>query len=264
MQACVYTTAFALIVAAGPLKTGDDRQGEGWRALPLITSGKINPAWVHVGYGRFAVDDGALQAVPDEQGLGLLVYTKEKFGDCQLRLVYKARDAQSNSGLYIRIDDGILSRLNEKHAPAKRNGEGKLTPDSLRVFQEASEKGTGPWYAVHHGYEVQLCDAGNGMRTRTGAVYSLAASSALPSRPPTEWREVVVTLDGNRVRVDIDGRQVTDFDPDSRNVPTTREWYEPKREPKRPKVGYIGLQTHDPGDLVFFREIGVRSLPVRK
>ena len=29
---------------------------------------------------------------------------------------------------------------------------------------------------------------------------------------------------------------------------------------KRPTVGYIGLQTHDPGDIVFFREVSVRPL----
>jgi hypothetical protein len=33
------------------------------------------------------------------------------------------------------------------------------------------------------------------------------------------------------------------------------------REPKRPVVGYIGLQNHDPGEIVWFREVSVRSLP---
>jgi hypothetical protein len=254
---------FALILAAGSRPTGaeDDRPADGWRALPLVTDGKADPAWVHVGYGRFAVEGGALRAEPDERGLGLLLYTKEKFGDCQVRVVYRATDARSNSGVYVRIDDGILTRADERHAPAKRDARGRLTPDSLQVFQDASEKELGPWYAVHHGYEVQICDAAEGRRARTGAVYSLAESASLPDRPPTEWREVVVTLDGNRVLVDVDGRRVTAFDPGGRDVPAAREWYEPKREPKRPTAGYLGLQTHDPGDVVYFKEVGVRPLP---
>jgi len=36
---------------------------------------------------------------------------------------------------------------------------------------------------------------------------------------------------------------------------------EPKREPKRPEAGYIGLQNHDPGDIVWFKEVSVRPLP---
>ncbi len=34
-----------------------------------------------------------------------------------------------------------------------------------------------------------------------------------------------------------------------------------KREPKRPLKGYIGLQNHDPGDVVWFKEINVRPIP---
>ena len=41
----------------------------------------------------------------------------------------------------------------------------------------------------------------------------------------------------------------------------SKEWFEPKREPKRPVAGYIGLQNHDPGDVVWFKEVSVRPLP---
>ena len=65
---------------------------------------------------------------------------------------------------------------------------------------------------------------------------------------------------GNRVLVDVEGQRVTRFDPESRGVRRERQWFEPKREPKRPEVGYIGLQNHDPGDVVWFRQISVRPL----
>src|SRR5262249_30094137 len=147
--------------------------------LPLVKEGKVDPAWVQVGYGGFTVEDAALRTEGSEKGLGLLLYSKEKLGDCQVLGVFRSRDAKSNSGGFVGIDDGILKKLDEKHAPAKRNSSGKLTEESLKVFKEASDKEQGPWYAVHHGYEVQICDAAEVKRSRTGAVYSLAESIAL-------------------------------------------------------------------------------------
>src|SRR5262245_42750366 len=165
----------------------EDQPAADWRMLPLIKDGKVDPAWVQIGYGGFAVEDGSLRTDCDEKGLGLLLYRKEKFGDCQIRVVYKAKDAKSNAGVFVRIDDGILDKVNEKHAPAKRDSSGKLTPESLQAFKDASDKELGPWYAVHHGYEVQICDGADGKRSRTGAVYSLAESAALADKPATEW-----------------------------------------------------------------------------
>src|SRR5262249_29632887 len=183
----------------------------------------------------------------------------EKFGNCQVRVVYKAKDAKSNSGVFVRIDDGILAKVDEKHAPARRDRDGKLTKESLKAFMDASEGERGPWYAVHHGYEVQICDAEDPYH-RTGSVYSLAKAAAAPEKPPAEWKTLLITLTGSRVLVDIDGKRVTAFDPDGRDVPVNRKWFEPKRAPKRPEVGYIGLQNHDPGDVVYFQEVSVRPL----
>lgn len=248
-----------LFLSIGLAQAGDD----GWRSLPLVKDGKVDPAWVLVGYGGFVVEDGGLRTEPDEKGLGLLLYRPEKFGDCQVRVTYRSKDAKSNAGVFVRIDEGILKKLDEKHPPARRDARGKLTEESLRIFQEASEKEQGAWYAVHHGFEVQICDVGD-KRSRTGAVYSLAGSATLSDKPPTEWKEMVITLRGNRVLVDIDGKRVTEFDPDGKDVPADRKWYEPKREPKRPTSGHIGLQTHDPGDVVYFKDVSVRALPTGK
>jgi Domain of Unknown Function (DUF1080) len=261
MRTAVFLAALPVILGAGPraAAVGADDPAAGWRALPLVKDGKIAPGWVQVGYGGFAVADGGLRTECDEKGLGLLLYRAEKFGNCQIRVVYKTKDAKSNSGVFVRIDDGILAKLDEKHAPARRTPDGKLTPESLSAFMDASERGLGPWYAVHHGYEVQICDAEDAYH-RTGAIYSLAQAAAAPGKPPGEWRTMVITLAGNRVLVDIDGQRVTTFDPDARDVPANRKWFEPKREPKRPTTGYIGLQNHDPGDDVWFRDVSVRPL----
>ena len=234
----------------GAASEGAKSEQQGWRSLPLIADGKVDPAWFHTGYGTFAVDDRALRTDCDERGLGLLVYGKEAFGDCQLRVVYRSKDPRSNAGVYVRIDDGILKTKGQEVPPARREA-GRLTDAGLRAMQEASEKELGPWYAVHHGYEVQIADAGDEMH-RTGAVYSLAKAEAPPPPPKDRdgWRTMVITLRGEHVLVDLDGKRVTNFDAAAPDLPARKQWHEPKREHRRPTRGYIGLQNHDPGDAV--------------
>jgi len=259
----VITIAFFLLLPAAHAVAADEPTSTDWRTLPLIQDGKVHPAWKHIGYGQFVVDDGGLRTESSEKGLGLLLYTQEKFGNCQIRVVYRSKDARSNSGVYVRIDDGILKRLDDKHSPARRNADGTLTEDSQKVLMEASEKERGPWYAVHHGYEIQICDAPRETRSRTGAVYSLAGSTALSDKPPSEWKTMVITLAGDTISVNIDGKGVTRFDAASNDFPAERQWYQPKREPRRPAIGYVGLQTHDPGDVVWYKEVSVRRQPTR-
>jgi hypothetical protein len=231
-----------------------------WRALPLVDQGKVHPSWNHIGWGRFVVDGDAIRTEPDPRGLGLLVYTKERLGNCQIRVVFKTNDARSNSGVYVRVADGILDQVGKPGAQFNRDEDGKISPESGQKMQQSAFNEEGPWYAVHHGYEIQIIDGGGPM-SRTGSIYSLAPSSAVSTKRPDEWKTMIITLDGSRILVDVDGQRVTTFDSESPDLPPAQQWHEPKREPKRPEKGYFGLQTHDPGDVVWFKEVSVRPLP---
>ncbi len=190
-----------------------------WR--PLF-NGKDLDGWEHVGPGTMVVEGGMLRT---EGGMGLLWYTREEFGDCTIRVVYKTTSKASNSGVFVRIAD---------------------TPKD-------------PWYAVHHGYEVQICDGADEYH-RTGAVYSM--SRAAPASKPGEWNTMEITLKGKTVRVRVNGVQVQDFDPETAKIPERKKDYEPERGP-RPERGYIGLQNHDDvakGTQVYFKEVSVRPL----
>ncbi|MCI0695144.1 DUF1080 domain-containing protein [candidate division KSB1 bacterium] len=230
-----------------------------WRSLPLIKDGKVDESWTQIGYGRMVIDDNSLRTECDAKGMGLFLYTKERFGNCQIRVVYRSKDSKSNAGVFIRIDEGILTHLNEKPVALQRNEKGELTPESLKAAQAASEELKGPWYAVHRGYEVQICDEPDEYH-RTGAIYSLAKAAPVPNPKATDWKTMVITLKDNLVLVDIDGKRITTFDSEGKDARTERKWYEPKSEAKRPASGYLGLQTHDPGDVVYFKEISVRPL----
>jgi hypothetical protein len=230
-----------------------------WRNLPLVTDGKVDASWTQIGYGSMVVDDNTLRTECDTRGMGLFLYTKERFGNCQIRVVYRSKEPKSNAGVFIRIDEGILARLNEKAAAAQRNEKGELTPESDKAMRAASEDLIGPWYAVHRGFEVQICDEPDEYH-RTGAVYSLAKAAPVPNPKATDWKTMVITLKGNLVMVEVDGKRLTTFDSEGKDTRAERKWYEPKTEFKRPASGYIGLQTHDPGDVVYFKEVSVRPL----
>jgi len=243
-----------------PVLRGAESTSEpAWRPLPLIRDGKVDPNWMHVGWGGFVVDDGALRTECDPKGLGLLVYKKERLGNCQLRVVFKSKEAKSNSGVYVRIADGILEQSGQSGAAFERDAAGKPSSESVQRMQASAEREEGPWFAVHRGYEVQIADGGDPFH-RTGAIYSLSPSSA-GSKKAGEWKTLIITLARSQISVDLDGQRITSFDPRSPDVPPRKQWYEPKRDPKRPEAGYIGLQNHDPGDVVWFKEVSVRSLP---
>lgn len=57
-----------------------------WRTLPLIHDGQVGPDWKHLWGGGFTVmEDGSLRTDCTDAGMGLLLYTKERFGNCQIR-----------------------------------------------------------------------------------------------------------------------------------------------------------------------------------
>jgi hypothetical protein len=251
-----------LVSAAASLHAAEPKAEPAWRTLPLIADGKVAPEWVHIGWGSFAVDNGAIRTEPAAKGLGLLVYQKERLGNCQIRVVFKGKDAKSNSGVYVRVADGILDQVKQPGAAFERDAAGKPSAESLEKVKASAERDEGPWYAVHHGFEVQIADSADSMH-RTGSLYSLAPSSAA-LKSAGEWRTMIITLEGGRILVDVDGQRATTFDAAITERTPRKQWYEPKREPKRPEAGYLGLQTHDPGDVVWFKEVSVRPLPATK
>jgi hypothetical protein len=154
-------------------------------------------------------------------GMGLLWYTPEKFSNVEMRIVFR-NPGGKNSGVFVRIP------------------------------QQPNE----PWMPVNKGYEVQIDNNADAFHT-TGVLYSLTKALAQPT-VVGEWNTLLIRLEGNRTSVAVNDVLVTDFtegDP----VPPKVEWYEPDRGP-RPESGYIGVQNHGEEDIVYFREISVRSL----
>src|SRR6476469_5967232 len=193
-----------------------------WKAL---FNGKNLDDWKHVGPGEMTVQDGLIQT---HGGMGLLYWPGSKLGDCVIRVVYKMRDKNDNSGVYIRIP---------------------IEP------REA-------WMPVHYGYEVQIDNEPEKSNEddyhATGTLYSLTKALARPGKPGPEWNTMEITLDGPKTIVYVNGEKVTDYkegDP----VPERKFDFEPFHG-IRPNSGYFGLQNHGDEDVVYFKEVAVKPL----
>lgn len=249
-----------LLFALVSLQAARAADEQPWRTIPLVQDGKVAEGWAHIGWGQMTPVDGALRTDCDERGMGLLVYTREKLGNCQVRVVYRPQDEKSNAGVFVRMDEGILGWVGKPSVAVRREANGKLSAAMLDKLKAASEAEEGVWYAVHHGFEVQIMDTSDAAH-RTGAVYSLATAEAAPPAKPGEWRTMIITLQETKIDVSLGGKPVAKFDSAAKDLPPRKQWHEPKRDAARPASGYIGLQNHDPGDVVFFKEVAVRPLP---
>ena len=160
--------------------------------------------------------------------MGLLYWTGEKFENCTIRVVFRMRDENSNSGVFIRIP---------------------IEPREAVM-------------PVYYGYEVQIDNKpelwGEDEYHYTGMLYSLTKPLAKLGRPGPEWNTMEITLDGSRTIVFLNGVKVSEYkegDP----VPERIFDCEPFRGP-RPDSGYMGVQNHGDEDIVFFKEIAVKPL----
>jgi len=207
------TTVFLLLAFLLPLAL----PAQQWQQL---FNGKDLTGWKHVGPGEMTVANGLIQT---HGGMGLLYYTQARLGNAVIRVVYKMRDKDDNSGVFIRIPI------------------------------EPSEA----WMPVNYGYEVQIMNGADDYHA-TGCLYSLTKALARPGKGSGQWNTMEITLDGPRTIVSVNGAKVTDYT-EGQPVPPRKEDWEPYRGP-RPNEGYIGLQNHSDNDIVFFKEVAVKKL----
>ncbi|HWB93606.1 MAG TPA: DUF1080 domain-containing protein [Puia sp.] len=208
-----YLFLFLLMLAGWTARSQAPRQ---------LFNGKDLTGWKHVGPGDMVVKDGLMHG---EGGMGLLYWTGGKFSNCTFHIVYRMRDKNDNSGVFIRI-------------PIEPREE---------------------WMPVHYGYEVQIDNHPETSNEDdyhvTGTLYSLTKPLAKPGKPGPEWNTMDITLDSTRTIVMVNGVKVTDYtegDP----VPPRKFDFEPMRGP-RPVEGWFGIQNHSDNDIVYFKEISV-------
>ncbi|MFB4285974.1 ThuA domain-containing protein, partial [Nonomuraea sp. MTCD27] len=166
--------------------------------------------WSQAGPGSFANTDATLTS---QGGLGMFWYEAKEFGAYSLKLDWKLT-GDSNSGVFVGF-------------PASDD----------------------PWSAVNNGYEVQI-DATDTPDRTTGSIYGFKAAD-LEARdaalnPPGAWNTYELLVEGERLRVFLNGVQINDFT----NADPARSL----------RQGHVGIQNHGASDQVAFRNIRVKEL----
>lgn len=200
-------TAEAVVASATPAPSAQPKA----LLTPSLTG------WQMAGSGGFTVVGDAVESFG---GIGLLWYTREVFEDFVLQVDWRAANPDDNSGVLFRF-------------PALNS----------------SDPGNDWRLASDRGYEIQIDDTGfdpvtnqhNEPSHRTGAVYALAPSTKLNSKPLGEWNSYLITVSGRRISVTLNGELVCDYTADGTRSPR----------------GHIGLQNHHPGSRVQFRNLFV-------
>ncbi|MEU1203382.1 ThuA domain-containing protein [Streptomyces sp. NPDC005813] len=191
----------------------DCRPENGYRPLFDGTTDSLS-AWKQAGPGSFSLaDDGTLTS---SGGLGMLWYAGSAFRSYSLKLDWKVA-GDDNSGVFVGF-------------PASDD----------------------PWSAVDNGYEVQI-DATDAPDRTTGAVYSFQ-SADLGRRdralnPPGEWNTYEIRVEGERLRVWLNGVKINDFT----NTDPVRSL----------RDGHVGIQNHGADDQVSFRDVRIKELPTK-
>jgi hypothetical protein len=113
--------------------------------------------------------------------------------------------------------------------------------DNSGVFVRFPDPKNDPWNAVNQGYEIQIMDEAD-PKHRTGAVYSFKESSSVPTKDVGQWNHYLIQVVDQRYTIAINGQVVN-------------EW-----TGERTLEGFLGLQNHDDGSRVTFRN--VRAVPL--
>jgi hypothetical protein len=176
--------------------------------------------------GSFTVVDGVLKVHAVGKTRSHLFYVGdrqdgfEQFKNFELEAVCRA-EPNANGGIFVHTDDSVRDAMDH----------------------------------LARGYEVQLNSSAKEKR-KTGSLYAIVDfDKSLVDE--TKWFIVRVVVQGKRITVALDGRQVVDYtEPDDAQRP-------PQRAGRlfSPTGGAIALQAHDPDSIWYFQEIRVKRLP---
>ncbi|KUO19902.1 ThuA domain-containing protein [Streptomyces dysideae] len=199
-----------ILYAIGDVQA-DCRPENGYR--PLFDGTSLD-GWQQAGPGSFTLDDDG--TITSAGGMGMLWYAASGFTSYSLKLDWKM-SGDDNSGVFV-------------------------------GFPPSDD----PWSAVNNGYEIQI-DATDVPEKTTGSVYGFR-SADLKKRdralnPPGEWNTYEIRVEGERLRVWLNGVKINDFT----NTDPARSL----------RDGHIGIQNHGADDQVSFRSVRIRELPAQ-
>ena len=210
----VAVLALTLPLAAGPLTGAEEKPAAEKEGFKPLFNGKDLAGWTTK--GNWFVKEGGILRIeprPGETGwkrFDAYLWSEKPYGDFALDLEFKI-PPKGNSGVFVRVKD-------------------RADPVATGIEVQISD--------VHGKKKVGAHDCGGVIGT-VGPTKNMA-------RPAGQWNRMVVTCQGKRLKVDLNGEQVVDVDLSE----TGRK--------DRPMKGYLGLQDH--GLPLEFRNIRIKTL----
>jgi hypothetical protein len=205
-------TALAILLAAAVVQAAEP--GAAGDGFVNLFDGKTLEGWVTT--GNWLVEDGGVVALhprPGESGwqrYDAYLTTARKYKDFVLDLEFKI-GKDGNSGVFLRVGD--------------------------RMSQ------------VNTGFEVQILDThglANPGNHDCGGVIGAAAPTKNMAKPAGEWNRYVITCQGSRLKVVLNGEQIHDLELDKSAIKD------------RPLEGYLGFQ--DEAKPVWYRNVRIKEL----
>ncbi len=205
-------TALAILAAAAVVQAAEP--GAADDGFVNLFNGKTLEGWVTT--GNWIVEDGGVVALhprPGESGwqrYDAYLTTTRKYKDFILDLEFKI-GKDGNSGVFLRVGD--------------------------RMSQ------------VNTGFEVQILDThglANPGNHDCGGVIGAAAPTKNMAKPAGEWNRYVITCQGSRLKVVLNGEQIHDLELDKSAIKD------------RPLEGYLGFQ--DEAKPVWYRNVRIKEL----
>lgn len=181
----------------------------------------LDPAagWRFAGQGGFRQAEGVLES---EGGPGVLWWPAQSFGDFRLRVEWRVRSRDDNSGVFLR-----LPPLDGEPFPALRRADEEAF--EIQIDERGFDPETG-----RHGSPLHV----------TGALYRLAPARRAAAKRTGAWNLFAVAACGPEIIVTLNGAPTAHYVDDGR----------------RRREGFIGLQAHHAGSRVQFRALCVEPL----
>jgi hypothetical protein len=200
----------ALAADPAPVELFNGKDLSGWVAEGVVeykdADGQPRPVW--------SVRDGLLCC--DGKGFGFLRYDRRQFADFVFHVEFRMAP-RCNSGIGIRTG----------------------------VFDPKKSRATRPSFAA---YEIQLSDDAGKPPSKhsTGSLYRYVAPRVNPIRPAGEWNALDIECVGPRIRIAMNGQELTDVDQTA--VAEIKA---------KPLKGYVCLQNH--GGTIAFRNLRIEE-----
>jgi hypothetical protein len=194
--------------------------GEGQAGFQPVFNGRDLTGWTGP-LENYEVVDGAIRC---KAGKGGTIHTEKEYGDFVVRLEYKLPPG-GNNGLAIRYP-----------------GKGDTAYEGMCELQVLDDN-----------YET-VTNSKLDPRQAHGSAYGMAAAARGFQRPAGEWNYEEVTVQGSRIKVELNGFVILDTD-----LATVKEYLANSPHPGKDRTrGHFGFAGHN--DPVMFRNVRIKEL----